>query len=542
MAWNIYWGDMHAQFNLAHMRLQEAEGVDAVAEPPEEMADCESFVRRAFEGARDYLDFFPIVYYPAHFIRDRETGFRAETVGYKDYFARDWELICQLVREYHEPGKLVTFPGYEWTGDRTRWGDHNVFYPYDRTPDGGDPPLDLSMHIDDLYANLREAGAIAIPHHTAYAFANRGKDWDHYDEEVSPFVEIYSVHGSSEGCNTPFTMTRNGAMAPRVSMNTVQSALDRGYRLGIIASGDNGGGFAGKWGIGLMAALAEELTRESLWEAFMARRVYGVTGDRIRLQWEINDAPMGSVLSTVKPLQLRASVECTEALDRVEIIKNGRVAFTHNHAGTWLPPSEGIVRCKIPFEFGWGPAPRYGFEVREKRWEGRLRLVEGAIISVEGCFTRHGNRWERIGDTEVQFQLTTDPRRHAAEDTVQQRLVFEVEAPVGATCVLECDGHRLEFTIEEAMHRSGLVVYDQESRERIREQFGDQSGRWDDLRDAVYHNSHIIKRHVAIPEAGYRAEVDLREAEPKSGRSYYYLRVSQLNGQYAWSSPIWVDG
>ena len=26
-----------------------------------------------------------------------------------------------------------------------------------------------------------------------------------------------------------------------------------------------------------------------------------------------------------------------------------------------------------------------------------------------------------------------------------------------------------------------------------------------------------------------------------SGRSFYYLRVSQLNGQYAWSSPIWVE-
>ncbi len=535
MSYNIYWGEMHTQFNLAHMRMQEAEGVDAVAEPPEDLGDCEQFVRRAFEGARDYIDFFPIVYYPAHFIRDPDTGFRSETVGPKDYFKRDWEMICSLVKEYHAPGDFVTFAGYEWTGDRTRWGDHNVFYPYD------DPPLDLPLHIDDLYANLREAGAIAIPHHTGYAFANRGKDWTHYDEQVSPFAEIYSVHGSSEGCNTPFTMTRNGAMAPRVSMNTIQSGLDRGYRLGIIASGDNGQGFAAKWGIGMMAALAEDLTRETLWDAFMERRVYGVTGDRIKLDYSLGDAPMGSVIEGGGQQTLRASVECTEALDRIEVIRNGRVAHTHCHAGTWEAPSDGTVRCKIPFEFGWGPAPSYGFEVTQKQWQGRFGLAEGRVVSVEGAFTRHGNSWDQTADGEVEFALTTDPRRHAAEDTTQQRLIIEVEAPAEAMCTLECDNHRITFTPAEAMRRSGLVAYDNECRERIREQFGDQSGKWDDISDAVYHNSHIIKRHTAIPEAGYTARIELEQSDFAPGRNYVYLRVSQLNGQYAWSSPVWVD-
>ncbi len=57
MSLNTYWGDMHTQFNLAHMRLQ-TQGVDAVAEPPDDASDCEAFVRQAFEGAREYIDFF----------------------------------------------------------------------------------------------------------------------------------------------------------------------------------------------------------------------------------------------------------------------------------------------------------------------------------------------------------------------------------------------------------------------------------------------------------------------------------------------------
>ena len=27
----------------------------------------------------------------------------------------------------------------------------------------------------------------------------------------------------------------------------------------------------------------------------------------------------------------------------------------------------------------------------------------------------------------------------------------------------------------------------------------------------------------------------------REGRNYYYLRITQINGQMAWSSPIWID-
>lgn len=37
------------------------------------------------------------------------------------------------------------------------------------------------------------------------------------------------------------------------------------------------------------------------------------------------------------------------------------------------------------------------------------------------------------------------------------------------------------------------------------------------------------------------ADIELNDDEIEAGRNWYYLRVSQLNGQYAWSSPIWVD-
>jgi hypothetical protein len=332
MEYDVYWGDMHAQF---YPSKSFGEGWD-------------EYLLTAFEEAREYVDFFPFVYYPAHYEETPE-GLRTETVGWRDYYQADWERIRELVRKYNEPGELVTFIGYEWTGDRSWWGDHNVFY-FDE-----DGPLDLAMELPDLYDNLRGRRALAIPHHTGYRVHNRGKDWDCWDPQLSPFAEIYSHHGSSEGCNTPFPMDRNGQMAPRVSGGTMQDALARGYRLGIIASNDFGGGFVGRWGTGLMAACATELTREALWEAFMDRRVYGVTGDRIRLDYRADDAFMGSVIDADGMVTLQADVVGTQALDRIEIIHNNRLIHTHCHNGTWESPESGTVHIKLPIEVGWGP-------------------------------------------------------------------------------------------------------------------------------------------------------------------------------------------
>jgi hypothetical protein len=308
-----------------------------------------------------------------------------------------------------------------------------------------------------------------------------------------------------------------------------------------MASGDNGGGFASKWGIGLMGVLADDLTRESLWDAFVNRRVYGVTGDRIKLDYSMEGAVMGSVIESAGPVTLRAAVEGTQALDRIEVIRNNRVVHTHCHNGTWQPPESGTVRCKVAFEFGWGPAARYGFDVGQKQWEGRLVAQGMAVRSVEGCFTRHGNNFEQVGDAEVQFALTTDPRRSSADDTVQQTLVFEIEGPADRVIVLECDGERLEFTLAGAMRETGLVVFYDGVKALIRDKFGLGEADFENPADAYYHNAYKIKRHLAIPDTGFEAALEWTDETPEPGRNWYYLRVSQLNGQYAWTSPIWVD-
>ena len=120
-------------------------------------------------------------------------------------------------------------------------------------------------------------------------------------------------------------------MGPRVYGGTVQEGLDKGYMFGLVASGDNHQDFPGVWGNGLMAVFAQELSRRSIWEAFKKRRVYGVTGDRIQLYFSANGYIMGEAFASIEPLTMKVKVIGSHAVDRIEIIKNGKVLYTYCH-------------------------------------------------------------------------------------------------------------------------------------------------------------------------------------------------------------------
>lgn len=40
---------------------------------------------------------------------------------------------------------------------------------------------------------------------------------------------------------------------------------------------------------------------------------------------------------------------------------------------------------------------------------------------------------------------------------------------------------------------------------------------------------------------GNNAEFTFRDTEPLTGRSYYYMRVTQQDGEMGWTSPVWID-
>jgi len=518
--YRIFWGELH-------------DNVCASDPPPAPLEET-------FRRAASHLDFYTPAYYTSCSTAFRHPGhvFQSEAAhplileGWKEpeRLEREWAAVQEATREMNQPGRFVTFPGYEWQGDGSS-GDHNVLAPREGLP------IFRVQTIAKLYACLRGREALAIPHHTAYRPGRRGRDWSVFDEELSPFAEIYSGHGCSETDEEWIGLRANSHMGPGLAGGTYQDALDRGLHVGAVCSTDNWGEMPGHYGRGTAACLARELTRESLWEAFKARRVYGVTGDRIRVDFRLNGAVMGEIVRARGVRNIYVRVVGSDALDRIELLRNGRVIATHCHQGRWQPPQPGRrSRYKVRIEAGWGPRPGE-LRVPDREWHGELSIPEGRITGWEPCWVSPGQGEPLLEGDRARFDMRSS--QATVRGPHQNALVFEFEADPRAELCVRINGLEERAPVGEFARGSRVMWFRDECVRMLHELAGIEPGSPE--RDDVYHHvAYKVKIHRAIPEAGYTAEWTFEDDEPLCGEMNYRVRVEQRNGQRAWTSPIWV--
>ena len=237
-----------------------------------------------------------------------------------------WEEIETQTRRFHEPGRFVTLLGYEWTS--WIYGHRHVLYfedqgrVYDSVEERYETP-------QSLWKALADAGkpALTFAHHSGGGPI--ATDWEvPPDPRFEPLVEIVSIHGSSEAYGAP------GAIYDPVPGHFVRDALDRGYRLGFLGSGDRHDGHPGAYQRdppegGLAAILAETLSREAVLEALRERRVYATNGARILLRTALAGHPMGSEIPVNETGTLSGSlylsVIAPAPLESLELVRSGRV-------------------------------------------------------------------------------------------------------------------------------------------------------------------------------------------------------------------------
>jgi len=516
----IFWGETHD--NTYHH-----------PEPTRRMAEV-------LAAAADHLDFYCGAYYTAHADAFQPEGHPAEHTGKQDLILEGWKDAERIEREWAEvqeatraadsPGRFVAFPGYEWQGDGSS-GDHNVCYLREG------PPIFRVRTVAELYDCLRELDALAIPHHTAYRPGRRGRDWSVFDARISPYAEVFSVHGCSETDEELIGLRQNSHMGPGMAGGTYQDALDHGLHLGAICGTDNFGALPGRHGRGRMAALAGELTREALWEAFRARRVYGVTGDRIELDFTVDGAPMGSIIHSAGPRTVLVAVRGSDALDRIEILRNGRVIATHCHQGTWdLPPAGQRSHFKLRIELGWGPRSNE-LDVPDRRWQGRIEVADGRFLACEPCWVTFGQEPPSLDGSVATFAMLTGSS--TVTERFQNANVFEFEAAPQAMLRVRINGIEEAAPIAAFAGGSRVLWYRDECVQMLEDCCGLEPGSPE--RDDVYHHmAYKAKLHRAVPEAAYTARFEIEDDEPFEGEIHYRVRVEQRNGQRAWSSPVWV--
>jgi len=240
-----------------------------------------------------------------------------------------WDEVCAEVARYHAPGRFVTLLGYEWTS----WihGHRHVLYFDDgEVLSSVDPAFESPTQ---LWGALRGRDALTVAHHSAGGPI--ATNWEiPPDRDLEPVTEVTSVHGSSEAVDCP------GRIYSAFPGNFVRDALDRGYRLGFVGSGDSHDGhpglaqLGGSGAGGLAAIVTEELTRHGVLEALRARHVYATNGPRLLLRVDLDGAPMGSAVQarTAGPERvLTVRVVGTAPIEEVHLIRKGRV--TDRRAG-----------------------------------------------------------------------------------------------------------------------------------------------------------------------------------------------------------------
>jgi hypothetical protein len=295
----LYFGDMHT-----HDFQSTAEGFPA---------DC-------YQWARD----------------EKRLDFQSLPVQVHRWLDNEKWVIAKHMNEYFlDEGKFVTFLAFEW--QHSSYGDKVIHFL------GGDMPY---LPVDDphygdpkrLYEALRGTDAFIISHHPGYDLDLHvpGTRWNTVDTDVDRGLEIWSMHGSSEGFDPS-----DRPMIPPKRTAGVYEGLRHGLRMGLVAGSDTHtarpGGSAQDarpyWG-GLCGVWADSLTRRGLFRAFRERRTYALTRAKIALRFWVNDLPMGSEGPAADTATVRVQAWAPSPIKTVQILRDTHIVHeTKESAG-----------------------------------------------------------------------------------------------------------------------------------------------------------------------------------------------------------------
>jgi len=294
-----------------------------------------------------------------------------------------------------------------------------------------------------------------------------------------------------------------------------------------MASSDHHAGYPGSYGDGMMGAYAEELTPQSLWDAFSKRRIYGTTGEKIIADFRINGAFMGKEINAGGKREIDISIEGNSFLDYIELVKNGYIIKRFEPTFRFSELKGNLVRAKIRIEWGWGN------KIDFVEWSGSVKVSDGRVISVTPCFKGlQQTSPQDIGLPPVEKTLVSRITEKSEEGcswhsytignpntstATTCAVILDVEMPKNASIKTKINERNFEHTLSELF--KGTKSYFMRG--------------W---------LSEAVSFHRAVPEEGFVFKGQYNDLKSKKSTDYYHLRARQKNNQWAWTSPIWVNG
>ena len=495
----MFIGDIHNHCNVTYGHGDLADALAAAAEQLDFASVTPHALWPDIPGADDERLGWVIGYHTEAFERLRRGGYDRYRIA---------------MENANRPGVFETFVSYECHS--MEHGDHvALFHDFD-------VPLVECTSVPDLRRRLAPYKCYVTPHHMGYQTGFRGYNWAAFEESPqAPFVEMFSRHGLAESDQGDYDYLHD--MGPRVWEGSIRYGLEMGHKFGLMCSTDQHAGYPGSYGDGRVGVFIPELTRDNVWEALGARHTCGLTGDRIKVDFRINDAPAGEVIRGADR-RIYVNVEAMNHIDYVDVIKNGECIARLNAPHRTVVPDSDVIRAKVKVNFGWNREEEY------VHWLGKLSISDGVIRDMQTCFrgaaftspqpgeSQFRTRVNHVvgrGDKHVDLDMYSSKNPNVLTPAMQG-VILDVEMPRSGKIIADFNDRHYEHTLEELLAGS-------------RAHF---------LRGWL---SEAIQFERASTEPVFCVGHEMTDSSPERDTDYYYVRVRQRDGQWAWTSPIWVE-
>ncbi|MBL4646078.1 MAG: hypothetical protein JKY99_06450 [Rhizobiales bacterium] len=427
---------------------------------------------------------------------------------------RNWLPHYETLEAFDAPGQFTVFPGYEIHS--FEHGDYTIVYE-GLTPQGfvlADSPAEL---LKALRGNVR-GGFMAFPHHIGYRQGARGINWDSFVQELSPVVEMFSMHGCAENSVTDRPYLHS--MGPSNGTSTMVSGLAQGHIFGIVGNTDHHSAYPGSYGHGRCCAYACSNQRGEIWGSLMGRRTNALTGDKIHLLGAIGEAVQGGILPPQPNAVLDIEAVGGGFIDTIDVIRNGQLFQRISPEIMPSPIDKGgdAVETVLVLEMGWGARHK------THRWVGNITIENGEILNFEprlrGAEIVSPLEGEDAGDQEPQLSADKDGIRfeitaHANPNNVTaatQAIAVRVRLEKNAVVTANLNGTKISVAAEQLFT-------------------GALSGNLGPIDSPAYRFHQL----PAPRQWQWQGQVPLGAIVHGEN---IYLKLRQSNGQMAWTSPL----
>ena len=491
----LFWGDLHNHCGITY---------------------GSGSLKNALKIARFHLDFCsvtPHAFWPDMPDRNEDTAYIIDfhLKGFEK-IRNNWNSYVAAMEEANGAGNFTAFFSFEMHS--CKWGDHTFVSP--------DRNLRITSNEDSPESVIKANNVpmIAIPHHIGYTPGYRGINWDGFDSRYSPVIEVISKHGCAMHDYSGYPYYHD--MGPLDSRNTVFRGLNTGKQFSFMGSTDNHAGCPGSFGEGKTAVLADENTRDSIWDSLKNGKTYAVTGNKIKCGFTVNGYTFGSRTEKSKTAEISYNVEAGGAIDRVIIYKNLKPAIITDG----LTLKSGAGPYKIKLEFGWSN------KQDPFRWDISVNTDGGIITDAEPCFrgvsiiAPSKQRTDSDDVNDLGFELTqiNETGVTLACTTFKNISVLH---PCTSSVILKIEGNektRLDFKINGQKIKTEIAQLLQ----------GGVTGH------IKPYASHAWKIHTAVPSGLYTC--GSCAVLPGDEKSFYHMEVIQRDGDRAFVSPVFMNG